>query len=161
MQRWKTMRLTHEFSIRADVELPTWAGWLPLAFLLGGSSLTRVALTSWLFMWVMATALWAECKWLVLWQEIRFGGLPEFKRTIAFLFLWPGMDAHRFLSSNPPPSNNTVIAPHRFCLPSRGLHLGGMERRPGVRFWNKWIDTFGHRISRVAYRRHVVFFQMP
>lgn len=97
MQQVKAMRLIRECPGHATATLPGWTGWLPLGGLILAAFALRESLPGWVFMWVMAFALWAGCKWLVLWREINRHGLPDFWKTLVFLLLWPGMDAHRFL----------------------------------------------------------------
>ncbi len=48
---------------------------------------------AWLFMWSMAGALFLGLKWLA-WREAAMPG--GFGRSLAFFFLWPGMDARTF-----------------------------------------------------------------
>ncbi len=54
---------------------------------------TIVNLPAWVWMWVLAVAIFAVCKTLAL-ANARFGG--GWRRT-AFLLAWPGMDANEFL----------------------------------------------------------------
>jgi len=49
-------------------------------------------------MWLLAAALWAACKLATLIVAPR----APTARTLAYLFLWPGMDAARFLAPTPP-----------------------------------------------------------
>lgn len=48
---------------------------------------------AWVLMWVLATAIFAVCKWLALARARPGGGW----RRLAFLIAWPGMDANAFL----------------------------------------------------------------
>jgi len=61
----------------------------------------------WAFMWTMAFALYAGCKWLTL---VRLKADPPStrSRTLAYLFAWPGMDAQTFLRDA-----NRVATPSR------------------------------------------------
>ncbi|MDB6028190.1 MAG: rane protein [Verrucomicrobiales bacterium] len=97
MQQVKSMRIAREYLGSASAELPAWIGWIPLGVSVVGATLTREAVEPWLFMWLMAFALWAGCKWLVLWREVDRGGYADFRKILAFLFLWPGMNARTFL----------------------------------------------------------------
>lgn len=65
---------------------------LPLLALLLGPAMPR-----WGFMWAMAVALYAGCKWLT-YREIQADGLAVDRlRTFGYLLAWPGMDASAFL----------------------------------------------------------------
>ena len=51
----------------------------------------------WLLMWTLAGAIFAGCKWLTWWHAASSrGGAPAWK-SLAYLLLWPGMDADGFL----------------------------------------------------------------
>jgi hypothetical protein len=79
------------------------AAWLPLLLL----PVTALALVpehwpAWALMWTLAVGIFAGCKWLT-W---RAAGAPAAKgarwgRQLAYLFLWPGMDARGFVESGP------------------------------------------------------------
>lgn len=61
---------------------------------------TRGRLPDWAFMWTMAFALYAACKWLTYRHaEERAQARPW--RRVAYLVAWPGMDATAFLSDRP------------------------------------------------------------
>jgi predicted DCC family thiol-disulfide oxidoreductase YuxK len=54
----------------------------------------------WVFMWAMAFAIYAGCKWLTFRQTIRLTTALSStftKRVLGYLFAWPGMDAQAFL----------------------------------------------------------------
>jgi hypothetical protein len=59
----------------------------------------------WVLMWTIALALYGACKWLT-YRHVR----EQFRerdrhRALGYLFAWPGMDAHAFLSqSHDPPA---------------------------------------------------------
>lgn len=81
-------------------QLRGWIGWLPLIFLPVLSITLGVKQRPWVFMWLLAIAIFAGCKWLTWWQEHIAGSAPaNWKRGTAYLLLWPGMDAREFLDS--------------------------------------------------------------
>jgi Membrane bound O-acyl transferase family len=89
--------------------LPTWHGWelllvLPTAVLL----VTPADWPRWVFMWLLAGAIYAGCKWLT-WRRTP---APEASlwRHAGYLLLWPGLDAPAFLDPQVRPS----------CKPSPG-----------------------------------------
>ena len=65
---------------------------LPVVALLGAAWMPR-----WGFMWAMAFALYAGCKWLT-YREARVRGVASDRlRALGYLLAWPGMDATAFL----------------------------------------------------------------
>jgi hypothetical protein len=81
-------------------------GWLPLLLLPAAALVCRGDLRPWLFMWLLAIALFAGFKWQTWWQS-RERRRSSWPRSIAYLLLWPGMDADEFLApviSTPKPS---------------------------------------------------------
>jgi len=59
-------------------------------------------MTNWGFMWAMAFALYAGCKWLTYRDARRRGGAIDRWRALGYLFAWPGMDARAFLFGSDP-----------------------------------------------------------
>jgi hypothetical protein len=57
----------------------------------------RTNTSPWVFMWAMAFALFAGCKWLTYREVVRRGLKPGLSRSAAYLLAWPGMDAEEFL----------------------------------------------------------------
>ena len=72
---------------------------LPLLLLPLVALLFKDQLAPWVFMWAMAFALYAACKWLTYREAIRHGLRPGTARTMAYLLAWPGMDAADFLDA--------------------------------------------------------------
>jgi predicted DCC family thiol-disulfide oxidoreductase YuxK len=82
----------------------TAAGWWPLVFLPGIAFLARPLFPAWVFMWLLAGALFAACKWLTL-QEARAAGETfSKKRALGYLLGWVGMDPSTFASWPKAPS---------------------------------------------------------
>jgi hypothetical protein len=67
---------------------------LPVVALLAASSMPR-----WGFMWAMAFALYAGCKWLTYREARARGAASDRRRALGYLFAWPGMDAAAFLGA--------------------------------------------------------------
>jgi predicted DCC family thiol-disulfide oxidoreductase YuxK len=86
---------------------------LPLVILPGVALLAASWMPRWSFMWAMAFALYAGCKWLT-YREARVRGVPSDRlRALGYLLAWPGMDAQAFLSradrpAHPHPSEWTA-----------------------------------------------------
>ena len=76
-------------------------GWIPLIVLPSLAVIGTWHLPPWLFMWVLAIAIFAACKWFTWWEvsaAMADTVPPTPARSFAYLFLWPGMDAHTFLN---------------------------------------------------------------
>jgi predicted DCC family thiol-disulfide oxidoreductase YuxK len=71
---------------------------LPLIALPATALLIRSSLPPWAFMWTMAGALYAGCKWLTYRDACTHGASPDRLRSLEYLVAWPGMDATAFLS---------------------------------------------------------------
>jgi predicted DCC family thiol-disulfide oxidoreductase YuxK len=75
-----------------------WLDWLPLAVLPVTATVLQPELPPWVFMCVLALAVFFGCKWLT-WRRVCADGNRRFGwRSVAFLFAWPGMDANKFLT---------------------------------------------------------------
>ena len=62
-------------------------------------------------MWLMSFSLFVGCKWLTWWGAHQI--CPSIPRSLAYLLLWPGMDAHRFLDARripPKPAPSRWVA---------------------------------------------------
>lgn len=70
--------------------------WLPLALLPLASAWPR-----WALMWVVAAAIFFGCKWLT-WREHLVLRREPWPRSLAYLLLWPGMDARAFFDDTRP-----------------------------------------------------------
>ncbi|HKQ87004.1 MAG TPA: MBOAT family protein [Candidatus Acidoferrales bacterium] len=74
-----------------------WMEWIPLAVLPAVCIAFHSVWTSWAFMWLLAAAIFAGCKWQTWWEVQRDGDICNWRRSAAYLLLWPGMDARKFL----------------------------------------------------------------
>lgn len=76
-----------------------WAGWVPLAILPTIACLLRARFLRWEFMWILSIAIFLGCKWET-WLRATGGRTNAgLWRNAAYLFLWPGMDAAKFLTA--------------------------------------------------------------
>lgn len=71
--------------------------WLPLAMAMALATFATTPLPEWARMWLIAFSLYGGFKWLT-WRRALRQLSPPAVRSLAYLFLWPGMDARRFLS---------------------------------------------------------------
>jgi len=102
----------------------------------------------WAFMWAMAFALYAGCKWLT-YQEARARGVATGSlRVLGYLLAWPGMDAAAFLTgigrpaNRPRPSEWTAATLKTFL----GAALVGVVARtalPGSPLLTGWLGMAG------------------
>jgi len=110
---------------------PGWIGWAPLIV---GTVLaigfTR-PLPPWECMWVLAIVLFAGFKWWTWWRVICGGISATAFRSIAYLFLWPGMDARRFLGA----ADGNMETPAKAWLWAATKTLGGAALIWGVARW--------------------------
>ena len=94
----------------ASREISTWLAWSPLAVLPATAFAAKPRLPAWGFMWALAFAMFTGFKWLT-WRQARAVGVPTPRgRTLAYLLLWPGMEAQAFLDSNRRPNRPNLIA---------------------------------------------------
>ena len=61
-------------------------------------------LPAWAFMWALAFALFAGCKWLTYAMAIDRGVRTGLGRSLGYLFAWIGMDANEFLRADKRPA---------------------------------------------------------
>jgi predicted DCC family thiol-disulfide oxidoreductase YuxK len=66
----------------------------------------RAQLAPWVFMWAMAVALYAGCKWLTYRVAVNRGITPTPLRALGYLLAWPGMDAGEFLDAKTVPARS-------------------------------------------------------
>jgi Membrane bound O-acyl transferase family len=79
-------------------------GWLPLVVLPAGVLIVGRHLAPWALMWCLSLAIYAALKWMT-WLRGRAVVKPASRaRSVAYLLLWPGMDAPAFLSASRRPA---------------------------------------------------------
>lgn len=89
---------------------PRSLGWLPLLLLPALAIAVRGNVAPWVFMWLLAFAIYAGCKWLTYEDALATGVRASFRARLTYLLLWPGMSLKEF--------NGTLAA---ICKPSRWL----------------------------------------
>src|SRR5262250_3630446 len=78
----------------------SWIGWAPLIAFPASVLALRAKLLPWIFMWLLAAAIFAGCKWLTWWQALEAGQVSgNWKPNVAYLLLWPGMDTQEFFDA--------------------------------------------------------------
>ncbi len=78
--------------------------WLPLLIVLPAAAVIGRFFSPWLWMWSMALAMFAGCKWLCLRKEITKGTNITAAMKFAFLLGWVGMDAAAFADKRKSPA---------------------------------------------------------
>lgn len=99
--------------------LPRWCGFVPLLSFSSVALFLFNRIPAWVFMWTMAFALFAGCKWLTYWEARRSGSRPTFARSLGYLVAWPGMKANEFLfqqNSSANVRNEWILASAKTCL---------------------------------------------
>lgn len=74
-------------------------GWIlstPLVALLIAALTLRSTVVPWVFMWTLALAIFAGFKCQTWWSAVATQPAPDWKRSAAYLLLWPGMDPNPF-----------------------------------------------------------------
>lgn len=96
---------------------------LPLLLLPFGAAMFRGLVPRWMFMWVMAFAIYAGCKWLA-YRRSGAGcvGLPA-RIRLAYLLCWPGMSFDEFIQK---PSSKNGSPVRRWAEPVGKTLLGAV-----------------------------------
>jgi len=119
--RWIAAR-RHCVGNRCVVRVPhRWIGGVLLLVLPLLSLAFRAELPGWGFMWALAFAIYAGCKWLTWWEARARLKRVSFGRSVAYLFIWPGMDAIGFLNGAKAPAGRRS---EEWLLASLKLLLG-------------------------------------
>jgi len=82
-------------------------GWLPLILLPAAVLISGRLLAPWALMWGLAIAIYGALKWMTWWRGRGIVAQVSLRRSLAYLFLWPGMDAPTFLDVRRTPTPAT------------------------------------------------------
>lgn len=107
--------------------------WLPLIVLPAGALMLGPSLAGWVWMWLLAFAIFAGCKWLTFRDAIHGRKNPGWRRALAYLLFWPGMDGTAFLfgTAKRPPKAIHWAAALAKTLAGIGLLCLLVPRLPG------------------------------
>jgi hypothetical protein len=83
---------------RVAAHPPNFAAWLPLLGLPMAVAVLGTAWPSWVIMWALAFSVYAGLKWLT-YCDCATASESTLGRSLAYLALWPGMDASSFFDS--------------------------------------------------------------
>jgi len=126
LYRWVAAHRTCALNHAATPSLPARTRWIPLAILPLVALCTKPFLSAWIFMWLMAGAIFFGCKWLTLGNAIQRFGRACPLRIAAYLFAWPGMDAARFLSPDLEPRCSGSAMMKSAALATIRISLGAL-----------------------------------
>jgi alginate O-acetyltransferase complex protein AlgI len=82
-------------------------GWLPLILLPAAVLISGRLLAPWALMWGLAIAIYGALKWMTWWRGRGIVVQVSRRRSLAYLWLWPGMDAPTFLDVRRTPTPAT------------------------------------------------------
>lgn len=122
--------------------------WLPLLALPLLALSAKPMLPAWGFMWAMAFAIFAGCKWVTWRLASERSPNPCPLRSAAYLLAWPGMDADRFLSCKParPLSTRALLEDGSLAaarLASGALILFALARHAAHPLLAGWVGMIG------------------
>jgi hypothetical protein len=124
-----------------------WAGWIPLAVFPAVVCLLRGRLVPWEFMWILSLTIFFGCKWETWFRASDARARAGIGRNLSYLFLWPGMDAARFMATErpvaPPHAREWAAATAKTLL---GIaFIGFVARRPVAAntLLDGWIGMVG------------------
>ncbi|MCH8046138.1 MAG: hypothetical protein IID44_20695 [Planctomycetes bacterium] len=72
---------------------------MPLLVLPVAVAVIAVNWPPWIFMWALAAWIYAGLKWLTF-ASCPFASVSSIRRSLAYLLLWPGMDAKSFFATS-------------------------------------------------------------
>jgi hypothetical protein len=122
-------------------------GWLPLIVLPAAVLISGRQLAPWALMWGLAIAIYGALKWMTWWRGR--GIVPQvcWRRSLAYMFLWPGMDAPTFLDvrRRPTPVSGTELRRAIVATLLGVLLLFGAVRivPSGLPLVAGWVGLFG------------------
>lgn len=135
-------------AVLAGSNRPSWIGWAPIVFLPLLTIAFRAKLFPWVFMWLLAVAIFAGCKWQTWWEARAAGRVPRnWKRNVAYFALWPGMDAREFFDDtarkHPIPPSEWLTAIAKTLAGIALIRVGAREISFGHPLLGGWIGMVG------------------
>ena len=124
-------------------------GWLPLVVLVVAAIVFARNLEPWQYMWALSFAIFFGLKWLTWWSALaagREGQGAGLGRSLAYLLLWPGMDAERFLFGRvveKPRSTDWFWAATKTCIGAALLWVVARHVPNNLPLLRGWIGLLG------------------
>src|ERR1700687_5588866 len=123
------------------------AGWLRLIVLPAAVLISGRHLAAWALMWGLAIAIFSALKWMTWWRGRGIVPQVSLRRSLAYLFLWPGMDAPTFLDarrSATPATGSELLRAMAAALLGVFLLFGAVRIVPSsLPLVAGWIGLFG------------------
>lgn len=146
--RWVATHRTCAINPPTTPAWPVRTRWLALALLPLAALGAKPFVPSWIFMWLMAFAIFLGCKWLTLGRAIQRAGRACPLRATAYLLAWPGMDAPRFLAAELAPRRSRSVALKGAALAAGRVLFGAfllfaVARQVGEPILAAWIGMVG------------------
>jgi predicted DCC family thiol-disulfide oxidoreductase YuxK len=120
--------------------------WIGLFVLPVLTLLTRSHVAPWIFMWLMAGAIFSGCKWLTF-RRARQHVDSGLARSLGYLFAWAGMDAASFLGSHRSRGNMSLRTRRIFLTVTKillgALFIFGLARLASNQLLAGWIGMIG------------------
>jgi alginate O-acetyltransferase complex protein AlgI len=124
----------------------SYAGWFPLLTLPAVAVACRNLVPAWVLMWILSFAIYVSLKWLTLWRA-RSQTPHSAWRSVAYLLVWPGMDAEAFLDQrqrpSPPVLSTWLWATFQTILGAILLWLVARQIPPGQSLLRGWTGMLG------------------
>ena len=122
-------------------------GWLPLIALPAAVLIVGRHLAPWALMWGLSIALYAALKWMTWMHGRAMVEQVSLRRSFAYLFLWPGMDAPTFLDArrrSTPASRAELLRAVAATLMGLVLIFAAVRTVPsGLPLLAGWTGLFG------------------
>lgn len=108
--------------MRPERSAQKWIAWAPLVTLPIVPLAFRSSVTPWALMWLLALTIFAGCKWQTWWSAFAMAQrVPDWRRSAAYLLLWPGMDPKPFFE---PVRDRGCVRPYEWLAALTKLILG-------------------------------------
>ena len=121
-------------------------GSLPISILPLAVVAFRSLVSPWVFMWMLAFAIYFCLKWLTWWKARPRIAHPAW-RSAAYLLVWPGMDADAFLDAgqhvSPPAPMNWMWAIVETMIGIVILWAGARSIPPAYSLLRGWVGMLG------------------
>jgi predicted DCC family thiol-disulfide oxidoreductase YuxK len=124
----------------------SWPDWLPLLVLPALALALRGFMADWIFMWAMAIAIFAGCKWLTYRKAVARGVKLSGNRAPGYLFGWVGMEAEAFaktMTVRTPPTSAWLHALGRILVGATLVWGVARMPLPVAPLLSGWIAMFG------------------
>jgi predicted DCC family thiol-disulfide oxidoreductase YuxK len=102
-----------------------WYDWLPLVLFPALALAVRDRVVPWVFMWLMAFAIYAGFKWFTYRDASTRRPFVPKRTRLLYLLLWPGMSLEEFAKA-PPKKARTGLLPHWLAPAARTLLGAGL-----------------------------------